>query len=216
MVLKNVRNSLMFPTLEGAMEKLTASILKHVAELPEGAPTSAKELLHLGSRAAVDQSLSRLVQRGRLLRAGRGRYVQPVTSRFGARPPSVETVLRGLAASSGERIAQHGAAAANALGLTTQVPARSVYLTSGRSRLFKLGSQTVELRHAPAWQLEMTGKPAGDAIRALAWLGKNEVPMALQTLRQRLPNPVLEEIASARPRMPTWLAEQVSQLVAHG
>ena len=125
-------------------------------------------------------------------------------------------VLRGLAASSGELIAPHGAAAANALGLTTQVPARSVYLTSGRSRQFKLGNQTVELRHAPAWQLEMTDRPAGEAVRALAWLGKSEAPMALQTLRKRLPSPVLKEIASARPRMPTWLAEQVSQLVTHG
>jgi len=34
----------------------------------------------------------------------------------------------------GETIAPHGAAAANRLGLTTQVPMRTTYLTSGRSR----------------------------------------------------------------------------------
>ena len=36
--------------------------------------------------------------------------------------------------------------AANDLGLTTQVPIRSVYLTSGRSRTMSLGKQIVELR----------------------------------------------------------------------
>ena len=47
----------------------------------------------------------------------------------------------------------NGAAAANALGLTTQVPMRAVYLTSGPSRRLKLGAQMIEIRHAPIWQL---------------------------------------------------------------
>ena len=40
------------------LEVLTGKVLKHIDELPEGAPAIAKELLHLGSRAAVDQTLS--------------------------------------------------------------------------------------------------------------------------------------------------------------
>jgi hypothetical protein len=55
--------------------------------------------------------------------------------------------------------------------LTTQVPVRSVYLTSGRSRKMHLGKQVVELRHAPRWQLALANRPAGEAVRALAWLG---------------------------------------------
>ena len=46
--------------------------MEHGNGLPEGTPVAAKELLHLGSRAAVDQALSRLVRRGSLMRAGRG------------------------------------------------------------------------------------------------------------------------------------------------
>jgi hypothetical protein len=60
------------------MERLTESILERVTALPEGAPVSAKMLLHLGTRPAIDQSLSRLARRGRLLRADRGVYVSPV------------------------------------------------------------------------------------------------------------------------------------------
>jgi hypothetical protein len=51
------------------MQTLTKRVLEHAAGLPEGTPLAAKELLHLGSRAAVDQVLSRLVRRGILLRA---------------------------------------------------------------------------------------------------------------------------------------------------
>ncbi len=198
------------------MQRLTVKILEHVAGLPEGCAVSAKALLHLGSRAAVDQALCRLVQRGQMMRAGHGLYVQPVETRFGKRPPSVEHVVQALAVSKGEIIASHGAAAANALGLTTQVPMRAVYLTSGRNRRLKLGEQTVELRHAPGWQLALAGRPAGDAIRALAWLGESHVSEALRTLQRRLPRSAIEEIVGARPRLPTWLAQQVSRLVVNG
>ena len=70
------------------MQTLAKLVLEHAAGLPEGTPLAAKELLHLGSRAAVDQVLSRLVRRGTLLRAGRGIYVRPVESLFGTRSPS--------------------------------------------------------------------------------------------------------------------------------
>ena len=56
------------------MTRLTEQILAHATGLPEGAPVSAKSLLHLGNRAAVDQALSRLSERGQLIRAGRGVY----------------------------------------------------------------------------------------------------------------------------------------------
>ncbi len=50
---------------------------------------SARELLHLGERAAVDQALSRLVRPGELLRVRRGLFASPVKTRFGNRAPSV-------------------------------------------------------------------------------------------------------------------------------
>lgn len=49
------------------MPTLAKQVLELATGLPEGSPLAAKELLHLGSRAAVIQVLSRLVQRGSLL-----------------------------------------------------------------------------------------------------------------------------------------------------
>ena len=67
--------------------------------------------------------------------------------------PSVAKVISSFSALRGETIVPCGAAAANALGLTNQVPIRSVYLTSGPDRRLRLGEQCVELRHAPIWKL---------------------------------------------------------------
>lgn len=198
------------------MSQLSETIIAHIRQQPEGRPVGAKELLHLGRRAAIDQALSRLVKSGVLLRAGRGAYVLPVETRFGTRAPSVEKVVEALSSAKGEMVASHGATAANALGLTTQVPVRAVYLTSGRSRRFKLGTQMIELQHAPRWQLALSDRPAGEVVRALAWLGPEQSERALKTLRRRLPPSALEEVAAVRSRLPTWMAEQISRLVFHG
>ena len=197
------------------MTRLTERILAHMTGLPEGAPVSAKGLLHLGNRAAIDQALSRLTERGQLIRAGRGVYMRPIASRFGTRTPSVEQAVEALATQKGEVIVSSGAAAANALGLTTQVPVRFVYLTSGRNRKMRLGEQVVELRHAPRWQLVLANRPAGEAVRALAWLGPEKAEAALTTMKRKIPPSVFGELVAAAPQLPTWLAQSIGRVV-HG
>ncbi|HEX7424412.1 MAG TPA: DUF6088 family protein [Terriglobales bacterium] len=198
------------------MAVLATRIMEHASGLPEGTPLAAKELLHLGSRAAVDQALSRLARLGSLMRAGRGLYIRPIESRFGTRAPVASKVVEAIAAQRGESVAPHGAAAANELGLTTQVPVREVYLTSGRSRRLQLGAQVIELRHVPAWQLVLLGRPAGAAIRALAWLGPERASEALRTLQRKLPPTELQAVVAARAGLPTWMAQEVSALANNG
>ena len=163
----------------------TEAILRYAEGLPEGAPVAAKALLHLGERASVDQALSRLVKRGALIRAGRGVYTRPVVSRFGKRAPSPEKFVEHLSAHTGEAVAPSGAAAANMLGLTTQNPAVTAYLTSGRSRSLSLGRQKIELRHAPAWLIQRPLERSGQAVRALAWMGREHAPETVRRLCRR-------------------------------
>ena len=114
------------------MQTVAEKILSEAKTLPEGALISAKEFLHLGSRAAVDQALKRLKESKELMPLSRGIYVRPVKTRFGRRAPAAEKVIERFAATRAETIVPHGAAAANSLGLTTQVPTKLVYLTSGK------------------------------------------------------------------------------------
>src|SRR6266581_5953268 len=96
-----------------------------------------------------------------------------------ARAPAVEKVVEALAAKSGEVVAPHGATAANALGLTRQVPVREVYLISGRTRKLKLGRSEVMGKHVPRWMLALGTGPAGAAVRALARLGTTHANQSL-------------------------------------
>lgn len=195
---------------------LPESILLHAQSLPEGGVLSPKEFLHLGSRAAIDQALSRLSKEGRLLRVARGTYVAPIASRFGVRSPAPEKVVESLAAQNGEVVAPHGATAANALGLTQQVPIREVYLTSGRTRKLKLGRSEVLVKHVPRWMLALGTGPAGAAVRALAWMGQAHVGESLAVLRRNLPPTEWRTLAASRAALPSWMARAIGEEAARG
>ena len=88
-------------------------------------------------------------------------------------------------------------------------------MTSGRTRQLSVGAQVVELRHAPSWQLALPLGRAGQALRALVWLGKERASEAVPSLRRELSAAELLELSEVQGRLPTWVGQQVSALV-HG
>lgn len=197
-------------------ERLTQRILETARSLSEGTPVGAKQLFHLGSRAAVAQALARLTKRGELIRVARGAYVLPVESRFGVIAPALSKLIQGYAAERGQVVANHGAASANELGLTTQVQVRPVFWTSGPSSTLRVGAEKVELQHARPWQLVLPTRPAGEVIRAMAWLGPTRAHEAVERARAILPRDEVEAILAVRGHLPTWVAHEVSALAHAG
>lgn len=189
-------------------------IMERAGNLPEGAPLCPNAFLDLGKRAAIDQAFSRLARAGRLMRICQGVYVLPVHTRFGDRPPSLQKVVDSWTVLFEETIVPSGGSAANAFGLTTQVPVKQIYLTSGPDRELSLGELKVTLRHATRWQLTAPRRPAGDAVRAMSWIGRAEAREALEKIEKRLSSEDLSELAEKRAVMPDWMAETVSERIA--
>lgn len=196
------------------MPSVSTRIVAHARSLPEAKPICAGSLLHLGNRTAVDQALSRLARSGRLMRICQGIYMSPVETQFGPCAPDLDKALDALADLWNVTIVPCGAAAAHVLGFTTQIPIRSVYLTSGSGRRLRFGSLDVELRHAPRWQLAAPRRRAGEIIRALAWLGRTEVRAGIVAVLPGLSPDEIKDLAEARATMPHWMAGPVSHLVA--
>ena len=194
------------------MAALSAQILEAAGRRPEGSLLAAKEFLALGTRDAVDQALRRLASRGQLVKITRGRYALPVRSRFGTRPPAPELVMAHLKAELGEELVSSGVAAGNALGLTTQMPVQQTYLSRSRSRKrYRFGKQEISLRQAPRWQFLLADRPAGQAIRALAWLGPDQAGAALPKLRKVLLAEEWNALLAVRAELPLWMVELLNE-----
>lgn len=189
------------------MATVQEGILEHTSRLPEAAVFAPKSFLHLGSRAAVDQALSRMARDGEVVRISRGRYVRPRQTRFGRRAPSPRELVEQLSRATGETIVPSGAMAAHGLGLTTQVPVRTVYLTSGTSRRLELGKQVVELQKAPRWKLWGPGTKAGAVLRAVEWLGPEVSPETVERAVSCLEPEEKGRLLLACASVPSWLAK---------
>ncbi|WP_442921252.1 DUF6088 family protein [Mesorhizobium sp. Cs1299R1N1] len=171
-----------------------------------GCVFTPSDFLDVAGRAAVDQALSRLVKIGKLRRLARGLYDYPkVHPKLGHLSPASDDVARALARETGSKAQIAGAHAANALGLSTQVPAKSLYLTDGPSRRVVLGKRVVDLRHASPKHLIAPGSPAGTIVQALRHVGPVRASDVAQLAARRLSAVDKRLLASNAVQAPAWM-----------
>ena len=196
------------------MNTLSEQLLNRIQGSGQGAVFGNKDFLDLGSRAAVDQALSRLVRRGTIRRIKPGLYDYPVENPvFGVLSPDMEEVARALSNKNGSKLLASGAHAANLLGLSTQVPAKILYYTDGNDKRLQLGKQSIEFRHAGPRRMAGAGKISGLVIQALRYMGKehvgDDVVGRLQSVLTDDDRAILrQDIAIA----PDWLRSVIHQI----
>ena len=157
------------------MRDLKDRILARVRARGRGEVYVTKDFLDLGGRAAVDQALSRLVKDGTIRRIGRGLFDYPRTNpKLGIQlTPDADRIAQAVARKRGGRLQRSGAFAANALGLSTQVPGRQVYLTDSSSGKVRVGKQTLTIKHASPKTIGSGDKVTGPVMQALYFIGKD-------------------------------------------
>ena len=199
------------------MTGVTDKIMKRVRAKGRGRwVCTPKDFLDLGSRAAIDQALSRLAKRGDLRRVGRGLYDLPRMSDVLRRPAPVDmdSAVAALARRDSVRIMADGIAAADLLGLTNAVPARASYVTDGATRTVKIGNRTVYLRHAGPSVMAWAGKSSAPVVQALRWLGPQACSdtRVVATLKSKLPDAVKKDLVRNSAGLPSWAAPVLHSL----
>ena len=202
------------------MTGIANRIMKRTLEHKTGWVFTPKDFVDLGSRAAVDQALSRLAKAGRLRRVDRGLYDVPRYSDILKRiaPVDLYAAVAAIVRRDDARIMRSGSGYANGLGLTNMVPVKPVYDTDGRSRTVKISRRTVQFRHAPPSVMRWAGKPGAPVVQALRWLGPNasKDPDVVPILKRHLPDYVKLDLSQNIRYVPTWMRPIVSKVVSDG
>ncbi len=198
------------------MVNVSQKILKRIRGKGRGSVYTPKDFLDLGSRAAVDQALSRLASGGYINRLKRGVYNYPkINPRIGALTPSPDAVAKAIAKKTDSQLQISGAHAANALGLSMQVPARIVYLTDGASKRICVGNQVVELRHTSPRNIVTAGKSSGMVIQALRYIGRNNVTLdIIDKLKRSLSGDDKIILKGDVDSAPDWMRPIVANIVS--
>ncbi len=159
------------------MQTMRHQILARIERLAPGKAFTAKDFLAIASRGTVDVTLASLARQGKIRRVGRGLYDVPKVNPAlgGTLTPDINEAIQAVARRQRWKIVPDGPWAANLLGLSTQVPARIVYLTDGPGKEVPIGRRTVTLKHARPKAIAGLEGTSALVVQALRHLGKEAV-----------------------------------------
>lgn len=196
------------------MQTIDNSILKRIRGSGVGGVFSPNQFLDIGERSAVGVALHRLVKAGKIRRIRRGLYDLPGSNPIvGQTAPDVMATVRALMDGSHAQWQFTGAYAANALGLSDQVPAKVIILTDGVPRRVALGKLTLMFRRAAPRNMLAAGRRAGLVIQALRYLkGSPVMSKHVAKLKKDLDAATKKDLASLTLKLPLWMRPFVQQI----
>lgn len=128
-----------------------------------------------GNDVFISRLMSECVADGLLLRIANGIYYKPMETKFGVLYPSVKELVKAIARRDNAQILPTGETAQNLLGLSTQVPACYVYLTSGSARRIVIRNQTITLKRSVPRNFACKNDFMAVLIQAIKSIGKDNV-----------------------------------------
>jgi len=168
-----------------------------------------------GTTKSCGKALERLAKQEKIMRVGRGIYTIPRKSQFFGRvAPGVEEIAQGIARRDKARIIPTGLLAENLLGLSTQMPAKTTYLTDGTPRKLLIGKTPLIFKKTPPKNLATYGKISTLVIQALKSIGKkrvtnNDIEKVVNVLKTENPKHVIYDMKLA----PEWIREIMRKVI---
>lgn len=130
----------------------SGKIRQAIADKPLGAVFSSADFLSVGTRAAVDQALFRMMKAGIIERVARGLYVTA------GQRVDAQSIAHAMAQKTGEKV-----------GLTPTGGAEDLLVvpTSGLSRTVKAAGHTVQFRRMSQRKIQLAASPKGRILLEL-------------------------------------------------
>jgi hypothetical protein len=158
------------------MESVEFQIEKKIKAKSKGTLFFPDDFSQLGSSESIRKALQRLEEKKIIRRIAQGIYTRPIESKFiGEVLPSAEEVAKGIAKRDRIRIVPTGVYALNALGLSTQVPMKLVFLTDGAPREIKIGKRSIKFKKTTPKNLLAKGEISSLVIQALREIGIDNI-----------------------------------------
>ena len=168
-----------------------------------------------GNDVFISRVLSECVNDGLLLRIAKGIYCKPIETRFGPLFPSVKELVEAIARRDNAQVLPTGETAQNQLGLSTQVPMNSVYLTTGSARKLFLRGRTVTLKRSVPRNFACKNDFMAALIQALKSIGKDNLTEEHKStiaglLKEHLDDATyVDDLKTA----PIWVRKMLSEII---
>ena len=154
--------------------KQMATIDEWIASQKPGTAFSAVDLPCELPRGSRDVHLAKLAKAKTIMRVMRGVYCIPSYSKLldESVPAGVGEIAKAIARKFGWSIMPDDEEAVNGLGLSTQIPARTRFISDGPTKTYETESGVIEFRHRCLRETRIQGRDARMVIRGLKGFGR--------------------------------------------
>ena len=192
-------------------------VRNRVLNFERGAIFFPSDFDDIATPTAIRQTLSRMVNRGEIIRVSRGIYCYPRSNPslgLDIILPSAEDIAQRIAERDKVKIIPTGDQALNQLGLSTQVPGNAVYITNGARKKINLGKvRSIVFRESNELRLfEFKSKVMMLAVSAMRSIGEDKVVDDILTAIRKIVSNIPRDTYNHDIRLaPVWIRKKLEE-----
>jgi hypothetical protein len=134
-----------------------------------------------------------------------------ILKEYGA--PSINEVAQALARAHNWKICPSGTSALNYLGLSTQVPAQYIYVTSGPYKTYSIGNTELVFKHTNNRLIYDTSADTAILIQAIKALGKGNITqMHQKKIKEKYDESKIKKILKESKHSSAWIFESIRKI----
>ncbi len=196
------------------MESSNLQIESKIAKTSRGEIFFISDFAKYGSEANVRQVLSRLEKESIIERIAFGIYLKPKKDEvLGVIYPNLDEIARKIAKRDKARIVPTGSYALFLLGLTTQIPLNTVYLTDGSQRVVKIGNRSIKFKRSVPKTFAIKDDLLQLVVQSLKEIGqKNSTEDFLLKLQKSVIKISDKTIETELKYAPMWIQKEIKKL----
>lgn len=174
----------------------------------------AEDFYKYGSSGNIRLTLFRLENEGKLERIAHGIYLKPKRDPLlGIIYPTIDEIAKQIAKRDKARIAPTGVLALYLLGLTTQTPLKTVYLTDGSQREIKIGNRTIQFKKTVPKSFAIKDELLHLIVQAFKEIGQKEITGDfLNQIKPSILNLDEQVIQKQLKYAPVWIQKIINNL----
>lgn len=186
------------------------SVVKKIESFETGTVFIANDFLEIASYERIRNILNRLVKDGTIHRILNGVYYHPRYSKLidEYEAPNVHQVALAIARKYNWTITPSENTALNILGLSTQVPAKWVYLSDGRYVTYSFRGIDIEFKRRSNGEISNMSTITSMVIQAIKAIGKDRITEdQIDSLKKRLSSEEKKALLREGKAATAWIYE---------
>lgn len=194
------------------MKSIEDKIVARIIRNGRGFVMTNRDFWDIATPASVDWCLFRLKDKKVIRPIIRGIYDYPKFSELLQEElaPDLGAVAQAIARKNQWHIQISGSAALNLLGLSTQIPVKTVYYSDGPTRNFMIGNRKLQFKHILLRETKIGSPKSEMIVQALSELGEDNItPEIIDKLKRQITPKEREKLFAETQFIRDWIRKKI-------